>query len=240
MSFQILNSLTFASCLFVIKSLSQTTCNTEANTASECFKRGCCWNGFSGCNDCDTYCPTVTATSSVPCSTYGCCPTVSNGIIQDKCQASPFVGSIGAVCCVAVDGECSTLSINTGLCCECSIDGVSTCGMDSVYRDGDILLFCVNIYDIWGKYIGLQYTVADLRTTTLECTDCIETPTSIPTSSPEESPTSRPTKYPTSFSCYNFVDKSECNSYSKCCYCEDQTYWEPAGILYQKRDNIKM
>ena len=125
----------FVLSLIVIKSLSDgiflppTACSTEASSATECFSKGCCWNGLNSCVECSLYCPAIQVSLLSSCDAFGCCPTVLNGVPQAQCQTPIAVNQPGPQCCAAVDGSCTAASINSGLCCDCSIDGVNTCGM---------------------------------------------------------------------------------------------------------------
>ena len=127
MSFAKLNMIGLILCTFIMKSLSQ--CDTEASSSTECFALGCCWNGFNGCGDCSTLCPSQIGGLLNACSNFGCCPTILNGVPQAQCQTPPAVSSQGPQCCIADGSTCSQDSIDTGLCCNCA-NGPDVCGMN--------------------------------------------------------------------------------------------------------------
>jgi len=129
-----MNILSYAILVIIlISSMNGQQCDTEGSL-DECFELGCCFDGIDSCGECDELCPTIALsdTEFESCTDLGCCPTADNFEITNFCQTSFQVDSTGPVCCRGdpnLLNACSTESIDTGICCNCLINGEGGCGL---------------------------------------------------------------------------------------------------------------
>ena len=126
--------------IILISSMNGQQCDVPGSV-DECHALGCCYDGVNLCGECDVLCPTIELSETDDfdsCIILGCCP---GGNPESDCQAPFQIDSTGPVCCRGDPnvGICDAESINSGICCDCVINGEAGCGV--LY-----FLYIVSIY----------------------------------------------------------------------------------------------
>ena len=89
----------------------------------------------------------------------------------------------------------------------------------------------VNIFIILHVYIGLQVNILSLQISNVQCDQCAGFNDLDPTTSPTPAGTNTPTRNPTQLNCRDIFNREQCGTFSECCFCDDPTFWQPAGIV---------